>query len=560
MTRKILILALAVIMSALLLIACAQETAPLANEDATQTGNGTESQQEVDNGDTTYNDAVEGFVSPGGIAYPVEGRPSLTIARIADPDLPTAGFTSYNETPNTRMWSELTGIDLEFIEPVDVTAMNLYLASGQLADVIITSLTMYPGGVGAMIADGIATDITDLLMEHAPDYWSFVNEFPLYLNSATEPDGRHYTIPGVFFGEAPAFRHWFGMILREEFLVELGMDIPETLDEFETFLRRSRDELGVDVPFMSDAFRTRHMFNFDGIFTSPFGLVSTGLYHIDGEVFHGSFQPEYRDFLEWMNMLFSEGLMDNNFVVTDEPTANAAMMAGQTAAAVTGASRIANMMNAMDDPNFTIVGMPSLRQANGERAFFSFGDAFAQGVFSVFIPESTSEENRVAAANLFNFLFTEPGIILSNFGEEGRTFTMVDGQPTLTEHMTNNPDGFPIDGLLRVNAMLNFPIIFTNEMSVQRYQVPQQIQAFNAWAYSYHDAHRIQNTAIAPEFTDEFTRLWVDIETYMVESRAQFIAGVRPLTEFDDYIQNLINMGMERVMEIYNLSFAMYNG
>ena len=495
----------------------------------------------------------------GSIVYPVANAPRITIARLACADIPTAGFTSYNDTPNTRLWTELTGVEVEFIEMVDNTAMNLYLAGGQLADVIHVSRHFYPGGVAAMVQDGLASDITYLLMQYAPDYWHFVHSFPLYLSNAREPDGRFYTLTGLFWEPDSVFRHWSGLVTRTEFVEELGISPPETLDEFTTFLRRSRDELGVDTPFMSDSARLTRFLNEDGAITSPFGLVNSGLFHVNGTVYHGAFRPEYRDFMEYMNMLFSEGLLDNNFAVTDEPTAQAAMMSGRSAVIATAASRIANMMNAVDDPDFTLMGLASLRQEDGGRGLFSFGDAYLSGGQAWFIPATTPRENAVAALKAINFLFTAEGRYFANFGEEGRTFTFVDGFPTFTDYMTNNPDGFPLDGLLRANAMLNFPNAFMNEMQEQRFALPEQVQAYVAWADSYHDRHMIQNRSIAPDLADEFVRLWVDLETFIRESRAQFISGAMPISEFDAYISILEAMGMNRVMEIHNYSFRMFN-
>lgn len=495
------------------------------------------------------------------VSYPVEGDLKLTLVRRADPDLPTVGISSYNESPGVKALIEQTGIALDVIEPADDNALKVYLASGNLADIVIMNIrNAYPGDVGGMVADGIASDLTDDLPRYAPDYWAFINSNPAYLSIAREPDGHYYGIPGTIYPDGSPYRHWFGLVARKEYLDQLGMEAPTTADEIYTFLKRCKEELGVETPFMADEFRLRHMFDYDGSLSSPFGLVMTGRYVKDGTVHYGQYEPEFKEMLIWLNKLHTEGLFDPNFTLTDEPTAHAAILSGKSALMVTAASRVANLMKSADADDFTLLGLSSLQQADGSQAFYCFASTYVEGSFTAFIPESTSPEKRIAALKLLNYLFTENGHMLTNFGVEGETYEMVDGVPTLTEFMTNNPDGKPLDGMLRAYAMLNWPMWYEPGLLEQRYAMPEQRQSIEAWAEADTDIYQIQNTSIAPEFVDEYARLWTDIDTYIKEYRAQFIAGSKAPDTFEsEYLPTLQQMGMDRVLEIYQLSYDMYN-
>ena len=39
-----------------------------------------------------------------------------------------------------------------------------------------------------------------------------------------------------------------------------------------------------------------------------------------------------------------------------------------------------------------------------------------------------------------DYLYSDAGVLLANYGVEGETFRYVDGKPVLTELVTNNPD------------------------------------------------------------------------------------------------------------------------
>ena len=536
--KKIRLLALALSLG-MLLTACQNATAP--TESSVSSSSGTESSAVSSTGteSSTSVSGEEQDVSSGEIVYPLEGNPSITIVRKADPDLPTVGISSYNEADGVATWSEKTGVAIDVIEPADDNALMVYLASGNLADVVImANRGVYPGDVAGLVADGIATDLTEDLERFAPDYLEFINSSDLYASGAKEPDGHYYSVVSTVYPEGSPYRHWFGLVARQEFL----------------------DELGVATPFMSDIMRWNHMFDYDGCLTSPFGLVSTGLYADDGTVHYGAYEETYKDFLIWLNKLYSEGLLDSNFSLTDEPTAHAAILSGDSALMVTAASRVANLMTSTEDSDFTLVGLPSMKKEDGSQAYYSFASTYIEGSFTAFIPETTSPEQREVALKALNWLFTEDGHILTNYGVEGETFEVVDGEYKLTDFVTNNPDGKPLDGMLRAYAMLNWPMYYEENLLEQRYALPAQTQSIQAWAESDSDMYQIQNTSIAPEYVDEYASLWTDIDTYMKEYRSQFIAGAKSPDTFEsEYIPTLQQMGMDRVMEILQDSYEMYN-
>jgi putative aldouronate transport system substrate-binding protein len=495
--------------------------------------------------------------APGSIVYPVTGSPKLSIVRMADPDLPTAGYSTYNEAPSIKALIKATGINLEFVEPVNVTALLLYLSAGNTSDIVIGDKNFYPGGVAKMSGDGLAVNLIDYLPKYAPDYWQLINSSPAYKNGTMDQDGGFYSVAGPLSEVDSKVGVWRGILVRKEFLDRLNMQPPQTPDEFYTFLKRTKDELGIAAPFRSDKFRFESIF-IDGSLTSGFNLPSSGPYQINKKIHFGAYESQYKDVLAFLNKLFAERLLDNNFAVTDEPTANAAMLNGQSASMITALSRMQNMASMATSKDFTLYGLDSLVPTKGAMPMSSYVRETVQSYFWAFIP-SNATKNIEYSLKLLNYLFTPKGIMLSNFGEEGLTYTMRNNEAILTEFMTKNPKGVPLDALLRVHAMLNFPLLQTDSMTRQRYPLPEQIQAMAAWARSDAKKYFIVNNSILPQFAEEYASLYTDINTYIVESRAQFISGVLPLGEFDSYIATLKRMGMDRLLEILQTSYNAYN-
>jgi putative aldouronate transport system substrate-binding protein len=346
-------------------------------------------------------------------------------------------------------------------------------------------------------------------------------------------------------------------VARKEFLDKLKMDPPETAGELYEYLSRLKNELNVEIPFSSQNTRFTTVLT-SGFLTSPFGLPRAATYQFEGKIHYGPYEPEFKDVLVYLNRLYREKLLDNNFAVTDEPTANANMLSGKSGLIATAASRVGSLTTAANSSDFTLIGLPSMSTAKGVKPLFSQADGLVATSFWCYFPEKCRDiENSL---KLINYLHTEEGRILAAFGEENVTFTYVNNTPILTEFVTNNPKGLPLDGLLRVHGLLNFPVLQLDEMSRQRFALPQQIQAMTAWASSNVDKYRIFNGSMLAEYANENAMIWTDISTFVNESQAQFISGALPIESFDTYfIPTLKKLGVDRLLEIVQISYDAYN-
>ena len=123
-----------------------------------------------------------------------------------------------------------------------------------------------------------------------------------------------------------------------------------------------------------------------------------------------------------------------------------------------------------------------------------------------------------------------------------------------------NPRDLPMNAMLSAHTMLQFPILQDNRMARQRMGSPVQIQAVEAWSNSDIEKYRIVNTTIMARYADEYAALVTDINTFISESRAQFISGALSLDRFESfYIPTLRSMGMDRLLQIAQESYNYYN-
>jgi putative aldouronate transport system substrate-binding protein len=438
----------------------------------------------------------------GPVTYPVSGsNTTITIARTVDASLTPGGVSSYNDAPGVKALIEQTGIKVEFIEPVDATALLLYLAGGNLPDVVFGNKTFYPGGVTKMHEDGLARDITDLLPLYAPDYWNFIHSDEVYYKAIQELDGHHYTFSGYFRVPNSLNASWIGLVARKEYLDRLNMALPETSDELYQFLSRCKNELGVETPFMLNRNNLENMFT-GGSLSSGFGLPRQDAYQIGGKIYYGAYEPQFKELLVWLHKLYEERLFDNNFAVTDEATAHASVLAGRTALIFTQVTRMQVLTFAANyAPDFTLVALPSATTAKGVLPMYSYADHPATMDNNCFLTEKNRDvENTL---KLLNYAFTEKGNILVNFGQEGKTFTYVDNEPVFTDFVLNNPDGLTLDGILRAYGIINFPIVQDERMTRQRFPMAGQIDAMEKWSHA--DNAKVSSIPIS------FPNMWMNM-------------------------------------------------
>ncbi len=135
-----------------------------------------------------------------------------------------------NECYTYQLATEKTGVNIEWTHRGD---LNILLASGVIPDIITTEIERYPGGRTKAFLDGLIIDL-------APHLDKMSN-----LKALMESDQRirkpFYDNEGRILALLPIFdqqkRPWAGWHIRQDWLDRVGMEMPETIDEFYNVLK-----------------------------------------------------------------------------------------------------------------------------------------------------------------------------------------------------------------------------------------------------------------------------------------------------------------------------------
>lgn len=154
-------------------------------------------------------------------------------------------------------------------------------------------------------------------------------------------DGDYYFIP------APAHPTNHVMYVRQDWLENLGMEHPETIEEFTAmlaaFTNDDPNQSGKDDTYGLTA---SNIFGWLENFMPSFG-ISPGWSQDEDGVWHmDAFTPEYRNYLSWLNEIYTKGYMKDEFFLFSQTEANLDFHTGKAGVLIyNGDAQVSNIIN-----------------------------------------------------------------------------------------------------------------------------------------------------------------------------------------------------------------------
>jgi len=205
------------------------------------------------------------------------------------------------------------------------TKLTLTLASGALPDVI-----WGPGALDAEeygILQQLVIPLDGYLEECMPTLKSRFDMEPAATVALTASDGHIYGLPSYYFG-SPATPNDGIPFIQKAWLDALNLEMPKTVDELTDVLRAFKtgdpngNGIADEIPLSSTITDGANcsifvLFSFWGIPTDGRTFFSLDE---EGKVTFDPYRPGFRDALEWLNLLYAEGLMDVETLTQDVST------------------------------------------------------------------------------------------------------------------------------------------------------------------------------------------------------------------------------------------------
>lgn len=465
------------------------------------------------------------------------------------------GVDNMADLPVYKKLMEITGVDIEFIHPTagqTTEQFNLMIASGEYPDIIEGPFFEYPGGPQGAIDEGVILDLNDIIEEDCPNLKEFLKDREDLAKMMKTDEGNYYCFPGIYDGDY--LLTFNGPIVRKDMLDKIGMERPETIDEWTEMLRKFRDELGQEAPL---TFALEHLY----MFTQAFGAIPT-LYVDNGVVKTDIMEENFKEALTCLRDWYAEGLLDKNIATVTKADVKKAMINGDSIVA-TGATGGGlgtwTTSGVKNNPEYELIAAPYPVLEKGNRP--KYGHRINEITLNFATASITTQCDDVkAAAKVLDYGYGEEGRLLFNFGIEGESYEMVDGYPTYTEVVTNNPEGKAMSDMIGYYACPEGrrPAIRDVRYMEQFAALPQQKESIELWGETDAAKHLLPPVTLLSEESSEISGIKTAIETYQDASVLKFITGVESLDNFDDYVETLKRMGIEKCVEAYQRAYDRY--
>lgn len=437
---------------------------------------------------------------------------------------------------------------------------NLVIASGDYPDVISNFYKYYTNGIQDGIEQEIIIDMDEPIREYMPNYMNIVNSDPEITRQASTDDGK---IWGVQLISNPVQDSFNGPIARADLMEKYGIDKLTTLDDWENYLTQCVQNeaecargalLLMNTGFMSNY--TTPSFTISSAFDS--GTVDTPWIVIDGQVIYSPITDGYKDYLKRMNDWYEKGLVYRDFASYQQTFGQASMMS-------TGEVTLADgFYNSIDDTesDATVEGLrvkavPYPVQKEGDTIHLRNYTYQVRPEYAMVI--STACQYVEEVCKYFDYMWTEEGIRLVNYGPEGVTWNWgPDGKIEFTDVITNDPDGNSVKSMFTYYGTFNFCTY--NDWTREAITLSDDcMSCLDLWASCGDKDYVMPNVTLNTEESETYGAIFSNVNTHVSEMTLRFINGTDDIDAgWDEYVAQVEGMGIQKVIDCYQAAYERY--
>ena len=446
---------------------------------------------------------------------------------------------------------------------------------------------------------GELLDWTPYLNEETmPNACKAREDYPDAFVASVAPDGKMYTLPyirgAVYDNNTGAFSASIRVNINREWLKAVGLEMPNTLNEFLNILRvfKEKDPGNVGdalIPCIDNQNKIKdYLWNALGFYACTGTEVYGTAFAIkDEKVVLPAYTQEAKLFMETLKAMYEEGLVSPDYFTLDQ-TANRGIVS-EKRVGVFGDSTLQPAENNWQEwwalsPLASSVNDLRVAAINFGYSIGSYASAatkYPELVAAItdffYSPEGAmlygsgpmkgTPEAEIEGCH--PWWINEDGMVVNDLIESNPTYTLTNGNTAyyyIAGRFDNNSYRYTYAGVehetvtrvikdaitgREVNAPVTTEAIFLDDNWDHRWRVSQ-----TSAMEDYLTFIRLPSVYLTSEQEEELTDLRMAIEDYITQETPKFITGARSLDEFDAYQNELKNLGIERYIEIYTEAYA----
>jgi len=469
----------------------------------------------------------------------------------------TTVCTDLAENTYFKIVTDLTNVHIKFVHPTvggESEIFNLMLASEKLEDMVRNFGSYYTRGLDDAIENGYLVDLMDYL------------EYMPYMNAARtesrEVEVQSLTDSGYLAGVPTIFTqtqtYVNGLFARKDWMDALGFDEPDTIAEMEEMLTAMRDNYAPNGPLYNNSMLSAGLelsFNITSHSRSPFMLK-------DGKVVASILQQGYKDYISTMHdwyekrLMWQDFLSDNMFITYFNSKAK--LLNGEFGVTYDCFVYLDEYNELGVGDNFKLIPIKNPVFNKGDTIHVN-GMMAQSKVTQCAVGITTDCVNIPLACQFWDYGFTPEGSILANYGVEGETMYFdANGEPQyLPETLKPSEPGWNFYLMQNVKMLQNAPYLRDGMREMKSVSEDTALCGI-AWVEGTDGEYILPPVTLTADEGAVRATIMNEINTYVSENLVRFITGEKPMSEWDDFIDQIRKMGIDQVIEVYEAALTRY--
>lgn len=468
---------------------------------------------------------------------------------------------SYGDVYIWKKYEELTGVSVEWttVTRDERSARVRDALSKKLDYDLIFRAKTSQNSIRSYGESGLVLDLASngLLETYAPNCWAYLQSHPDTLASIMSPDGSIYALPQVNSGAE--LRVSRKIYINRNWLETVDMELPSTLEEFYQILVAFKE---MDANGNGDTTDEIPMSPLDWesmkeSFYGAFGLGNRGQHNmmIDSDpVRLIAAAPEYRQFLEFFNKLYEEGLIDPFLFSSSDTQVAKELWQNHIAEDKIGVFAHTNLAEIPANLADNWIAIEEALEGPGGDKLWAAVRANFNTTGAAMIPATCTDPGLVL--QWLDYFWTDEGTLFYHMGIEGETFEKkedgsFDYMPYIYQEALEQDLTFD-QAVVRYSP---YPGGGNPTVEIAPYFMGGEMAAVPAEAARKLFEYRPEICWPAFTFTNEentvIEHFQGDITKYCDTARTAFITGARSFDTWDDYLSQLNSMGLSDLLAVY---------
>ncbi|WP_342423954.1 ABC transporter substrate-binding protein [Paenibacillus sp. FSL E2-0178] len=306
--------------------------------------------------------------------------------------------------------------------------ISMMAASGDYPELIYAK-----GELGKLVDAEAVLDLTDLIDKYAPNIKKVMGDNMNRMKYSNDNQAI-YSIPTNVGVDNQNFDATNGFQIQHRVLKELGYPEVRTLQDYENVLKEyaakhptTDGQPTIPMTVNADGWKVMITVTNQGDVTT--GGTNDGEYYVNPETYETMLhykKPEEKEYFRWLNHMYNEGLLDKDSFVQKDDQYKAKIASGR----VLGLTSVEweyqdaeNALKAAGKDEYTYAHFPvTLNEEYKDHAMQSVGvDGYGISI-------TTACKDPVRAIKFLDWLSSEEGQVLRNWGIEGKQYNVDNGQ------------------------------------------------------------------------------------------------------------------------------------